>query len=95
MSVIKEVKHGGNGSRRRTRNKPKELVFWTDVPGEDILNVIAAIDRFGGAVRFGRNRAGTAYAVGIYGDGDSFTEYHEGSAGVSDWLAEIAADYSA
>lgn len=93
MGAMKNQEHEQRDSRRRRNKQPQTQVHWSDLPGEVVLDVISAIDGFSGAVRFGRNRAGTAYSLGIYGDGDHYTEYHEGIDGAVSWLEGIAADY--
>jgi hypothetical protein len=94
MGAMQNNENPRRGGKRRRNQKVAEYVSWQDVKAEEILYVLFAILNFGGAVRFGRNRAGTAFSVGIYGDGEPFTEYHEGLEGVGEWLTGIAEDYS-
>jgi hypothetical protein len=46
-----------------------------------------------GATRFGYSRDGGAYAIGILGDGEPFTEYLPGTADVDEWLHGFISDY--
>lgn len=94
MGAMKGKKHEDGDRRRRRRKPPTQQVKWSSLNGNIILNIIAAVDETEGAIRFGRNRAGDSFAIGFYGDGDSFTEYFTGLEGADEWLAEILSDYS-
>jgi hypothetical protein len=94
MSTSKRLKEERGGNRRRRRTERREQVGWDEIPREIICELIDAVDRFGGAVRFGRTRDGSSYAVGIYGDGEPYTEYHAGLEGAMEWLVGLTADYN-
>ena len=66
---------------------------WSEVDGELLRKAVAAIARLGGAVRLGYTRDGGAYAIGIYGDGEPFTEYVPPSQDVDAYLRELIEDY--
>lgn len=47
----------------------------------------------GGAIRFGLTRDGGALAIGIYGDGDPYTEYLKPDEDITRYLEELIHDY--
>lgn len=78
-------------SKRRRQND--ESADWAAANPELLASVIAAVTAGGGAIRFGYSRDGGAYSVGIYGDGDPFTEYLGATAEVDAWLEGFRLDY--
>lgn len=58
--------------RHKLADKP---VNYASVSAEEIKALVCAITRSHGAVRFGYTSDGGAYAIGIYGDGEPYTEY--------------------
>jgi len=64
------------------------------VEPELLQHVIATVAHTGGALRLGYTRDGGAYAVGIYGDGEPYTEYIRPSEDINRYLAEVAVDFS-
>ena len=81
----------GTGVRRRRRNVA--TADWTSAEGGLLRRLIATVSTNGGALRFGYSRDGGAYALGIYGDGDPFTEYLPGTEDVDEWLEGLCLDY--
>jgi len=77
--------------KRRRQNE--NVADWGGIDAELLRGVVESVTKNGGAVRFGYSRDGGAYSVGIYGDGDPFTEYCGATAEVSDWLRGIQFDY--
>jgi hypothetical protein len=63
------------GPSRGLRRKPGGIADWTSADPEALRNAITAAAFVGGAVRFGYSRDGGAYAIGIYGDGEPYTEF--------------------
>lgn len=80
-----------NVSRRRRQRD--EIADWGGIDGDLLQQVIAAVCRDGGAIRFGYTRDGGAYSIGIYGDGKPFTEFCPATADVVAWIEGIAYDY--
>jgi len=66
---------------------------WAACDGSTLAKAVAAIARMGGAVRLGYTRDGGAYAVGIYGDGEPFTEYIPPSDDIDNYLRGLIEDY--
>jgi len=68
---------------------------WGDVSGENLTNAVAWTAANGGALRLGYTRDGGAYAVGIYMDGESETEYIRPDEDMDQWLVDLADDMKA
>lgn len=62
---------------------------WETVDRDLLVAAIVAAADSGGALRFGYSRDGGAYAVGIYGDGEPYTEFVRPSESMSDFLREL------
>lgn len=82
-------------SRKRRSNQGSvgETADWGSVNGDILARAVAAVARNGGALRLGYTRDGGAYAVGIYGDGEPFTEYVPPSDDMEAYLKGIIEDY--
>lgn len=83
----------GNTHRRKHGNRSNPLVEWTSISTGVIRDAITAISHAGGAIRFGLTRDGGAYAIGVYGEGDPYTEYFHDPTECEDFLREISEDY--
>lgn len=81
-------------SRRRNRHNSSEVADWGSADGALLKNAIAAITARGCAVRFGYTRDGSAYAVGIVGDGDPYTEFVRPSENLDAYLTALASDFA-
>lgn len=82
--------------QRRNRRSNKGIAEAADWGGADaklLQRVIAAIGKHGYAVRFGYTRDGGAYAIGVLGDGDPFTEYVRPNEDIDSYLEGLAIDY--
>jgi len=78
--------------RRESRGLPRKSGAYADWGSADagvLQRAIAAAALTGGALRFGYSRDGGAYAVGIYGDGEPYTEYLKPSEDLDSFLADI------
>jgi hypothetical protein len=78
-------------SKRRRQNE--QVADWAAASPELLQAVIANATQGDGAIRFGYSRDGGAYSVGVYGDGEPFTEYLPGSGDVDEWLEGFRLDY--
>ena len=78
---------------KRRRRQNVNVADWDGSNAELLRSVIGTVTKGGGAIRFGYSRDGGAYSVGIYGDGEPFSEYLPGTADVDEWLTEIREDY--
>lgn len=66
---------------------------WGSVDGQLLSRAVAAVAKRGGALRLGYTRDGGAYAVGIYGDGEPFTEYIPPNDDLDLYLKGLIEDY--
>lgn len=79
--------------KRRRRHGNETPADWGGASPELLASVVESVTKNGGAIRFGYSRDGGAYAIGIYGDGDPFTEYLGSTEDVDVWLESIRLDY--
>lgn len=79
-----------NRRRNRGTNNSAE---WGDANADKVLAAISAIARNGFAVRFGYTRDGGAFAIGVVGDGDPFTEYVRPNEDIDLYLDGLIQDY--
>jgi len=68
--------------------KPKHAANWMDADGSTLIKAIDAAAASGGALRFGYSRDGGAYAIGVYGDGDPYTDFVGGGEDINEVLEE-------
>jgi len=66
---------------------------WTEVDGQLVTKAAAVVGSMGGAIRLGYTRDGGAFAVGIYGDGNPFTEYYHDVEEIEDFLRRVIETY--
>lgn len=81
--------------RSSKRREPAEKADWSEADANAIIHAIETITKTGGAIRFGYNRTGTAYGIGLYDDGDSWTEWCEGSGDPTKFLVGLASQFTA
>lgn len=60
---------------RGLKRKRDGVADWAIADKELLVKAICQAANQGGALRFGYSRDGGAYALGIYGDGDPYTEF--------------------
>jgi hypothetical protein len=92
----REERKNGQAEARQRRNTSISKgtpADWGSVSGELLTKAVAAVARKGGALRLGYTRDGGAYAIGIYGDGEPFTEYVPPSDDMDLYLRGIVEDY--
>lgn len=87
-------KKSGKPEEKRKRRSSSAEADWGSIDGELLRELIEAITRFDGAVRFGCTKDGGAYSLGIYGDGKPFTEFCPGTGDCEQWLRGFIEDYS-
>jgi len=78
MKRKEEEKKAKSTSSRRYGAKAAErrAADWGTANADQIKNLIVAAARAGGAIRFGYTADQGAYALGVYGDGETpYTEY--------------------
>jgi len=80
--------------KRRDNSKTKRgSADWSECDGEVLRKAAAAVSKHGGAIRLGYTRDGGAYAIGIYGDGEPFTEYVPPSEDITEFMKGLIEDY--
>jgi len=77
------------GKSRGVRRGNGETADWQQVPADVLVRAIAAAANTGGALRFGYSRDGGAYAIGIYGDGDPYTDFVKPSENLGEYLEDV------
>jgi hypothetical protein len=80
-------------SRRRKARGTQQKADWLSVPSDLLQATIGAISNNGGAIRFGYTRDGGAYAIGILGDGEPYTEYLRPSDDIVQYFEELLKDW--
>jgi len=86
------VKSEQRATRRRNRGGG-EIADWSSVAPTAVVRAIAAVTREGGAIRLGYTRDKGAYAIGIIGDGEPYSEYVRPSEDVELYLNSLAEDF--
>jgi len=79
-------------NRRRNRGTDS-AAEWGDANADKVLAAISAIAGNGFAVRFGYTRDGGAFAIGVVGDGDPYTEYVRPNEDIDLYLDGLIQDY--
>jgi len=79
----------GRESRGVRRDKSGTIADYGSCDANKLLHAIETAARCGGALRFGYTSDGGAYAIGIYGDGDPYTEYVKPSEDLNLFLDDV------
>lgn len=79
-----------NGAKRRVERRTVEsLCDWGSVDAALLVEVLDAVTADGGALRLGYTRDRGAFAIGIYGDGEPYTDYVSASDGIDEYLRDL------
>lgn len=87
-----DIQDEQRANRRRNRGAA-DKADWTAADAGRVLAAIGAVTRHGFAIRFGYTRDGGAFAIGIIGDGQPFTEFVRPTEDVNLHLDGIIQDY--
>lgn len=60
---------------RKGRRPTAGIADWASANGATLIRAIIAAANCQGALRFGYSRDGGAYAIGVYGDGEPYTDF--------------------
>lgn len=90
---MKKSKETKKPQERRRSRQDDTKADWSSADPGLLRDVITAVTRTGGALRFGYSQDGGAYSMGVYGDGEPFTEYLPGGSSVDGWLEGFKLDY--
>lgn len=77
------------GQRRGISRPSSGVADWGQATAELLQRAISTAAIGGGALRFGYSRDGGAYAIGIYGDGEPYTEFVQPNEDIDGILAKI------
>jgi hypothetical protein len=77
------------GTSRGLRGGTGAICDWGTADAGLLVHAIERASFTGGALRLGYSRDGGAYAVGIYGDGEPYTEYCKASEDLDNFLGMI------
>lgn len=80
-------------SNRRRNRGTGDAAEWGDANSDKVLAAISAIAGNGFAVRFGYTRDGGAFAIGVVGDGEPYTEYVRPNEDIDLYLDGLISDY--
>lgn len=75
-------------SKRRAQQS-HDPINWDVINSKTITDLIQSATRSGGAVRFGATRDHGALALGVYGDGEPYTEYFRDPDEFDDFTQEL------
>lgn len=62
-------------SSRRVKRNDADGADWNNVNPALLMTAIGVVALRGGALRLGYTRDGGAYSIGVYGDGEPYTDY--------------------
>jgi hypothetical protein len=77
------------GRSRGIHRYESGVADWGATSAERIREAIVSAANVGGALRFGYSRDGGAYAIGVYGDGEPYTEFVRPSEDVETYLLNV------
>lgn len=89
--MSEDTRKNANGSTksRGLRKGSSEAADWRKANGDLLRDTIHLAASTGGALRFGYSRDGGALSLGIYGDGDPYTEWIGPGEDLNDKLGEV------
>jgi hypothetical protein len=79
-------------AERRAERQSRGKVDFDALHCAELRTLTAYIIEMGGAIRIGATRDGGAYAIGVYGFGEPFTEYCGASEDFSVFCGQLASD---
>lgn len=77
-------------SPRRRRNQARGTADYAVLDANLLLQAVCNVSKHGGALRFGYTSDGGAFAIGIYGDGDPYTDYVKPTEDLDAYFRELA-----
>jgi hypothetical protein len=79
---------------RRWNRGASEAADWGTADPLLVLAAITSVGLQGCAIRFGYTRDGGAFAIGIVGDGEPYTEYVRPTEDINEYLRTLSMDFS-
>jgi len=89
--TAKDVNHGERRERRSRTVEGKANYILADA--EMMRYCITAVAAAGGALRLGYTRDGGAYAIGVYGDGEPYTDYVRPNESIDEYFRELSESF--
>lgn len=89
MGTQKQQKLERRDAKRSVTKHAMGVADWETANSDLLKRAISVVSSRGGALRFGYTRDGGAYAVGILGDGDPYTEYLRPTDDIDDYLRAL------
>jgi len=89
-------REGLDSQQRKNRRRNRGLADranWTDAHSELVVRAISAVAAVGGALRFGYTTDGGAFAVGVLGDGEPYTDFVRPTEDINLYLIGLAEDF--
>jgi len=80
--------------KRRGQTSTGSPADWGSANSELLRRAVESVTRDGGAIRLGYTRDMGAYAVGIYENGEVYTEYIPPSVNLDEWLQGVIDDFA-
>jgi hypothetical protein len=74
---------------RRVQRNDGQIADWASAKATLVVGAVAAVGRAGGALRFGYTSDGGAYAIGVYGDGQPYTDYVRPNEDIDAYLSAL------
>lgn len=93
--VIRTSADSSQRISRRGKRGNTESADWGVANPQKVLDAITAVSQLGAAIRFGYTKDGGAFAIGIVGDGEPYTEYVRPSEDIDLYLVSVAEDFMA
>ncbi len=84
-----EQEREGDGRSRKRRRTSNGIADYASCNPQLLVRLVATVASTGGALRFGYTSDGGAFAIGVYGDGDPYTDYVKPSEDIDVVLQEM------
>jgi hypothetical protein len=89
MGTQKQQKLERRDAKRSVTRRAMGVADWESADSDLLKRAVAIVSSRGGALRFGYTRDGGAYAIGILGDGDPYTEYLRPTDDIDEYLRAL------
>lgn len=89
--MVKNTSGKGEAGKQHGFNRRGGVTAdWANATAENLRTAIQSASARHGALRFGYTSDGGAYSIGIYGDGEPYTEYIRPSDDIDQFLCDLA-----
>lgn len=95
MGAMKEKKLADRRASRRVKRSSSQVADWGSCDADVLRRAVECVAKAGGALRLGYTSDGGAYAVGIYGDGEPYTDYVRPEESIEDYLSALTFNWGA